>query len=584
MAGAVPADIARFDPFEAVPVSAEPEEHTAPYVVTEGSDVVLHLAGSEWTKDDVENLLDGSQYSKPDITKIIADGGTVLPANCSQLFYGLGSKFCNVKSIDLSNADASGVTDMSYMFAYCEKMTELILGDDFDTSSVTDMNSMFFSCRSLSALELGNSFDTSKATNIGFMFGYCSSLTALDLRDKFDTSKAEYVAHMFTSCDSLSRITLNNKFSTGITDGMYLPNGNGWYKGTEKISGSGNNAVIAASNFDAKGTLITKGIVNEFQFTNLTLKDDLGLNFYVSNVTDDSMGSLSVRFTGKCAENGTVIPLTKKVIDGKNYYCAAAKETAMANALYEYYKAAREYIITSDLSIIDHDITLQDGEVLTGKSYNSKKICIAEGATVTLKDVYLRPDGTYAGIICDNNCTIILEGKNTLVGGGYDDSDYTYKDYPGIYIAPNKTPTTDGTGSLSVDHNNIIGSGAGIGGGTRMNCGNIVINGGTINVVGGAGAPGIGSGDYATGGNIIINGGTVNAKGGMFAPGIGSGHEESSCGNITITNGVTKVTATAGEFSPNSIDAGKNGTCGTVTIGGTTGPISESPYTYEPEH
>ena len=43
----------------------------------------------------------------------------------------------------------------------------------------------------------------------------------------------------------------------------------------------------------------------------------------------------------------------------------------------------------------------------------------------------------------------------------------------------------------------------------------------------------------------------------------------SSCGTITITNGVTRVTATKGENAPNSIGAGKDGTCGTVTIGGT---------------
>jgi len=56
---------------------------------------------------------------------------------------------------------------------------------------------------------------------------------------------------------------------------------------------------------------------------------------------------------------------------------------------------------------------------------------------------------------------------------------------------------------------------------------------------------------------------------------------------------VTQVTATKGEDAPNSIGAGDGGTCGTVTIGctldgdgnpvgGQTGPISQSPYTYEP--
>ena len=55
-----------------------------------------------------------------------------------------------------------------------------------------------------------------------------------------------------------------------------------------------------------------------------------------------------------------------------------------------------------------------------------------------------------------------------------------------------------------------------------------------------------------------------------------------SCGTITITSGVTSVTATKGYGAPYSIGAGREGTCGTVTIGGKVGAISESPYTYKP--
>ena len=42
---------------------------------------------------------------------------------------------------------------------------------------------------------------------------------------------------------------------------------------------------------------------------------------------------------------------------------------------------------------------------------------------------------------------------------------------------------------------------------------------------------------------------------------------KSSCGTITITSGVTSVTATkGGTDAPNSIGAGYRGTCGSVTI------------------
>ena len=62
---------------------------------------------------------------------------------------------------------------------------------------------------------------------------------------------------------------------------------------------------------------------------------------------------------------------------------------------------------------------------------------------------------------------------------------------------------------------------------------------------------------------------------------IGSGYGSASCGKITITDGVTSVTATKGSYSPNSIGAGDYGsTCGTVTIGGNVGVITVSPYIY----
>ena len=66
------------------------------------------------------------------------------------------------------------------------------------------------------------------------------------------------------------------------------------------------------------------------------------------------------------------------------------------------------------------------------------------------------------------------------------------------------------------------------------------------------------------------------------SPGIGGGIL-GSCGTITITDGVTSVTATKGGYASYSIGPGDHGTCGTITIGGkVTGPISESPYTYKP--
>ena len=120
-------------------------------------------------------------------------------------------------------------------------------------------------------------------------------------------------------------------------------------------------------------------------------------------------------------------------------------------------------------------------------------------------------------------------------------------------------------------------------------CGNITISGGTVTAAaagdGNTFAAGIGSGnDNAVCGNILISGGTVYTKGGSDAAGIGTS-EKSSVGDITITDGVTKVTAektSMGEHT-HCIGGGTNyKRIGKVTIGGKEGPVIESPFVYQP--
>jgi len=209
---------------------------------------------------------------------------------------------------------------------------------------------------------------------------------------------------------------------------------------------------------------------------------------------------------------------------------------------------------TKDLSTVSADYTATNCETLTGTLGANVKISIADGATVTLDGVTINGvnvDSKYfwAGLTCEGDATIILKVGTTNTIRGF------REEYPGIYVPTGKTLTIQGAGTLIASAN---GSGsAGIGGGSNSTlhdhiCGNIVIQGGTITATGGGGAAGIGSG------------------------------QSSSCGNITITTGVTSVTAIKGNSSNCSIGFGLGGSCGTVTIGGTVYPtgISTSPYTY----
>ena len=243
-------------------------------------------------------------------------------------------------------------------------------------------------------------------------------------------------------------------------------------------------------------------------------------------------------------------------------------------------------------------MTVQDGQIVTGTVNANIIVSIADGATVMLRDANITSTNS-AGISCLGDATIVVAGSNrtqsTCIG------------YPGIKVASgsNYTLTILGNGSLTATGKS---GGAGIGGIKNHSVGNIIIAGGTIKANGSSGGgAGIGSGYADTNdtacGNILIKGGTVTASatGSTYCgAGIGTGDSNtfgnhySTCGNITITTGVTSVTAnTAGNWS-----IGKGNslcTCGTITIGctldedgnpegGTVYPdgITTKPYTYVP--
>ena len=196
------------------------------------------------------------------------------------------------------------------------------------------------------------------------------------------------------------------------------------------------------------------------------------------------------------------------------------------------------------------EVTLQNGDVLTGTGGENTRVKIAAGATVVLFNVNITaiPDDNshgWAGITCLGDAVIVLyQGTaNDVKGGKFGSS---------IFVPQGHTLTLQGSG--------------------------------TLNATGGSFAAGIGSGLASTCGNIILSGGIINATGGSSCAGIGSGYWNASCESITITNGVTMVTATAGQDCDNAIGAGDvSSTCGTITIGGVeTGFITESPFTTYP--
>lgn len=245
-----------------------------------------------------------------------------------------------------------------------------------------------------------------------------------------------------------------------------------------------------------------------------------------------------------------------------------------ALAVNKIYQVTKGYVDLSTLaSKYDATPTMKDGYLLTGNLLERNQIRIADKATVTLKDVSIHLSYFAAGINCEGDATIILEGTNDVAGacgapGG--------SSYSGVHVPTGKTLTIQGPGALMATSGGPNNYAAGIGGSSSLgiDCGNIVIKGGVITATGRADA-GIGGGS----GNISIEGGYITAIGGTYCAGIG-GRQNGACGTVTITGDVTYLSATKGWGAPNQIGAGEGGTCGTVTIDGVANATTASSFTH----
>lgn len=253
-------------------------------------------------------------------------------------------------------------------------------------------------------------------------------------------------------------------------------------------------------------------------------------------------------------------------------------------------------------------------------------ITIGDNATVTLRNVYIIAQNNTNAIKCEGNANIVLKGTNTLQSTDSGSGTITITSaviQAGTY-APKTTLTISGDGILNAspsfpssattkvhdgavigansggDCGNIVinsgtiivstdyGAGAGIGAGrvgaNDSKCGTITIAGGTVSATSNLGA-GIGTGTHNTGAagtsmcdGITISGGTVTARS-YDGAAIGSGKESggsnqynshSNCGNILITGGTidARSTHTGDVYAGAAIGSGFNSTAGTITISG----------------
>lgn len=122
-------------------------------------------------------------------------------------------------SLDVTNFNTGNVTDMSHMFSSCKSLTSLDV-IHFNTAKVTYMNEMFFDCKSLTSLDVTH-FNTANVTDMYGTFYGCTALTSLDVRN-FNTTKVTDMSYMFAHCKALTSLYLTNFNTANVTNMGYM--------------------------------------------------------------------------------------------------------------------------------------------------------------------------------------------------------------------------------------------------------------------------------------------------------------------------------------------------------------------------
>lgn len=136
--------------------------------------------------------------------------------------------------VGIEYLNTSSVTDMSWMFCQCYKLTSLDLST-FDTSNVTNMAGMFQDCTGLISLNV-SSFDFSKVENMTALFDNCCKLTTIELNNNVNTSNVKFMSQLFGRCSSLTSLDVSHFNTSNVTDMSYMFQG---CSSLEKIDVSG---------------------------------------------------------------------------------------------------------------------------------------------------------------------------------------------------------------------------------------------------------------------------------------------------------------------------------------------------------
>ncbi len=395
--------------------------------------------------------------------------------------------------------------------------------------------------------------------------GYCGNGGTITINNGTVTAVSSFGAGIGGGYEgSGGKITINNgKVSAvGTNQGAAIGGGNGGNTENDEITINGGQ--ITVDSIDSTCIGGGKGKAGKIIINGGSIKAAPGPMYSIGGST----------YTPECkelyiAESLDVIHLGKKLEITSQTNCIPNPVTITECIKYIDYtpdssegKLKKEVKLAPAYTIYDYDksensipIGNDKWYVLSGEGEINDRIDVQGTAHLILRDGC---DYTvYGGINVGKDSKLYIyaesEGENC---GKLTANAYQYEAKAGI-----GSDKSQAFGQITINGGIIDALGgtnaAGIGGGDNtekydLSGSSITINGGMVHALGGTNAAGIGGGDNVNVGDlsgacITINGGNIIATGGKYAAGIGSGHSGNYCESgfkITINDG--KINATGG--------------------------------------
>lgn len=113
-------------------------------------------------------------------------------------------KISDLKKIDISGWDLSGINNIHGLFAGCSKVTDIYL-PEYINENIKDISFLFHGCGKLKQIHNFNALYTNNVTTMENMFALCGSIEYIDVTN-FKTDSLENTEAMFAHCYQLKKI------------------------------------------------------------------------------------------------------------------------------------------------------------------------------------------------------------------------------------------------------------------------------------------------------------------------------------------------------------------------------------------